>query len=173
MAWAWIARSRREGPAMLALTRQKLPRARARRPASQPEDVWKGAYAVQRAGRREPRRGAARDGLRGARSPCDAAEKLRGDGVPARVVSMPCLELFLAQPEAYRRALVPDDGTPIVAVEAGAGREPAPLRRRRGLVYGIERFGASAPTRTWRSTSASRRTSWRRKVLAHVRRGGA
>jgi transketolase len=76
---------------------------------------------------------------------CDAAEKLAAENVPARVVSLPCLELFLQQPEAYRLALVPQDGTPVVAVEAGRGESLRRLVGHRGLVYGIDRFGASAP----------------------------
>jgi transketolase len=76
---------------------------------------------------------------------CDAAEKLGGEGVPARVVSMPCVELFLEQPEAYRRALLPADGTPVVAVEAGRGESLRRFVGARGFVYGIDRFGASAP----------------------------
>ena len=76
---------------------------------------------------------------------CDAAEKLSADGTPARVVSLPCLELFLEQPEAYQRSLVPADGPPVVAVEAGRGESLRRLVGSGGLVYGIDRFGASAP----------------------------
>ena len=76
---------------------------------------------------------------------CDAAAKLQAEGLPARVVSVPCLELFLEQPEAYQRQLVPDDGTPVVAVEAGRAEGFRRLVGRRCLVCGIDRFGASAP----------------------------
>ncbi|HXV90079.1 MAG TPA: transketolase, partial [Gemmatimonadales bacterium] len=74
-----------------------------------------------------------------------AYERLRADGVRARAVSMPSLELFLRQPPAYRDAVLPPAVTARVAVEAGS---PAPWVRwvgDRGAVIGIERFGASAP----------------------------
>ena len=76
---------------------------------------------------------------------CDAAEKLHAGNVPARVVSLPCLELFEAQPEAWRHALIPPDGPPVVAIEAARGHSLRGLVGGHGFVYGIDRFGASAP----------------------------
>ena len=76
---------------------------------------------------------------------CDAAAELESSKVRARVVSVPCLELFRAEPEEYREQLVPDDGTLVVAVEAGLGESYRGLVGRKGLVYGIDHFGASAP----------------------------
>jgi transketolase len=58
---------------------------------------------------------------------------------------MPCLELFLAQSESDQLALVPDDGTPVVAVEAGRGESYRRLVGRNGLIIGIPHFGESAP----------------------------
>jgi transketolase len=58
---------------------------------------------------------------------------------------MPCTSLFLAQPEAYQQRLIPDDETLVVAVEAGRGESLRRFVGRRGLVCGIDRFGASAP----------------------------
>jgi len=60
-------------------------------------------------------------------------------------VSMPSLECFAAQPAAWRRTVLPDDGTPIVAVEAARGESFWRWIGPRGLVLGIESFGASAP----------------------------
>ncbi len=76
---------------------------------------------------------------------CDAADKLRAEGLTARVVSLPCLELFLEQPEDYRRSLVPEDGPPVIAIEAARGESLRRLVGSRGLICGIDRFGASAP----------------------------
>ena len=76
---------------------------------------------------------------------CDAAGKLRAEGTAARVVSMPCVSRFLAQPLAYQLQLIPDDDTLIVAIEAGRGESLRRFVGRRGLVCGIDRFGASAP----------------------------
>ena len=141
MAWAWIARHQ-DGPAMLSLTRQKV-KALSRPAAFRREDVLRGGYAVREPGA-ETKLVLVATGSEVSLA-CDAADKLAGDNVAARVVSLPSLELFLAQPEAYREALVPSDGTPVVAVEAARGESLRRLVGGRGLVYGIERFGASAP----------------------------
>ena len=54
-------------------------------------------------------------------------------------------ESAITQDDAFIESLVPDDGTPIVAVEAARGVSFRKLVGRKGLVYGIARFGASAP----------------------------
>ncbi len=142
LAWAWIA-EKAEGPAMLALTRQGVP-SLTRTDAFTPEDVWKGGYVV-RDGGAAPRVTFVATGSEVGLA-CKSAEALEGEGIAARVVSMPSLELFEAQPEAYRKEVVPD-GTPVVAVEAGRGGSFQGLAGRDGLVYGIQRFGASAPAK--------------------------
>jgi transketolase len=75
----------------------------------------------------------------------EAAARLRGDDIAARVVSLPCLELFLEQSADVRRSVIPDDGTPVVAVEAARGESLWRVVGANGLIYGIDRFGASAP----------------------------
>ena len=141
MAYAWVLQ-RAEGPVLLALTRQGVPGLD--RPGDfEIEDVWKGAYRV-----REP--AAACDLVMVASGSevslaCAAAEELAAGGIEARVVSMPCLELFLAQPESEQLALVPDDGTPVVALEAGRGESYRRFVGRKGLIIGMQRFGESAP----------------------------
>jgi transketolase len=140
-AWAWIAQ-RAQGPCALALTRQKLP-ALPRPAGFRPEDTWRGAWVV----RGTP--GAPEVVLVASGSEvslcCAAAEKLAARGTAARVVSLPCLELFRAQPEAWRREILPADRVPVVAVEAARGLTLQGLVGARGFVYGIDRFGASAP----------------------------
>ncbi len=140
-AWAWIA-ERASGPALLALTRQTLP-GLVRPSGFELRDVWKGAYCV-----REPARAPAvvlaATGSEVSLA-CSAADALEADGLAVRVVSVPCVELLLEQPESYRASLLPQDGTPIVAVEAGCGESLRRLIGPRGLIYGIDRFGASAP----------------------------
>ena len=142
MAYAWIARSAR-GPALLALSRQTLPQLE-REPGFEPADVLKGAYAL-----RDPSETAKvvllATGSEVALA-CNAAAKLQSDGFPVRVVSVPCLELFLEQPESYRKQLIPEDAT-VVAIEAGVGESFRRLVGSTGLVYGIDRFGSSAPYR--------------------------
>jgi transketolase len=70
-----------------------------------------------------------------------ARDVLAGRGVAARVVSLPCLELFLDQSEEHRDAVLPP-GLPVVAVEAAATQS---WWRIADDVVGLDRFGASAP----------------------------
>jgi len=141
MAYAWYL-EKGAGPVLLSLTRQGVPALE--RPAEfSPSDVWKGAYVVS-----DPEAKAdvvllatgSEVGLA-----VDAAAELAKDGVGARVVSMPCVDLFLELPDAEQDAIVPDDATPIVAIEAGRGETLRRFVGRRGLVIGMESFGASAP----------------------------
>jgi transketolase len=75
----------------------------------------------------------------------DAAAALKGEGVAARVVSMPCAEVFDAQDEAWRDSVLPAGVTARVAIEAGVSdgwwRYTGPA----GAVVGLDRFGASGP----------------------------
>lgn len=70
----------------------------------------------------------------------EAASVLAGDH-SVRVVSMPCWELFDAQPDDYRRRVFPT-GVPVLAVEAGAS---IGWERLADAAVSIDRFGASAP----------------------------
>jgi transketolase len=139
-AYGWIARHT-SGPSLLALSRQKLPslpRARALTPA----EFARGAYVVRNPA--NPQVVLVASGSEVSLA-CDAAEKLHAENIAARVVSLPCLELFLAQPESVRNALIPTESTPVVAIEAARGQSLRGLVGTRGFVYGIDRFGASAP----------------------------
>jgi transketolase len=140
MAWAWTLEHER-GPVALILSRQKL-RALKRSAKFEPRDVWRGAYAVEDAA--QPDAVLVATGSEVALA-CEAAALLRAEAVSVRVVSLPSLERFRAQPEAERAALVPADGTPVVAIEAARGESLSALVGPRGLVHGIDRFGASAP----------------------------
>ena len=74
----------------------------------------------------------------------EAAAKLAKDGIAIRVVSVPCLENFMAQSADYRSHVLPA-GIPRVAFEAGRGESWGRLIGCDGLFIGIEHFGASAP----------------------------
>jgi transketolase len=74
----------------------------------------------------------------------DAKAALDAAGTPTRVVSIPCLELFEAQEETYRRAVIPRSSRRI-AIEAGRGAHWYKYVGEDGLVISMERFGASAP----------------------------
>jgi transketolase len=140
-AWAWAMQKAR-GPVVFVLSRQTVPLFE-RDPGFATEAVWQGAYAVREAGERPDVVLLAT----GSEVPvaCDAAAKLAADGIAARVVSAPSLELFDAQGADFRSELLPP-GVPVVAVEAARGgsflRYTAAAG---GFVYGIERFGMSAP----------------------------
>jgi transketolase len=74
----------------------------------------------------------------------EAARTLEADGVRARAVSVPSMELFAAQDAAYRTSVLPAD-VPRVAIEAAHPMSWYKLAGAGGVVLGIERFGASAP----------------------------
>ena len=130
------------GPVALVLTRQKVPvidRARYAPAAG----LQRGGYVLA-----DPPAGKPEIVLMGTGSEIElvvgAYEKLIADGRRPRAVSMPCLEYFAQQAQAYRDDVLPP-GTPRVAVEAAA---PQPWYRwvgEQGAIVGIERFGASAP----------------------------
>ncbi|MEB2344178.1 MAG: transketolase [Deltaproteobacteria bacterium] len=141
MAWAW-ALERARGPVALALTRQDLPPL-VRPKGFVPADVWRGGYGVVEPGAK-PDVVLLATGSEVSLS-VEAAAKLAADGIAARVVSAPCLELFAAQPEDWRRTLLAGGATPVVAVEAARGESFRRFVGPKGLVVGIDRFGASAP----------------------------
>ncbi len=75
----------------------------------------------------------------------DAAATLAAQDIPARVVSMPCVEVFAAQDAAYREAVLPAAMRARVAVEAGHPDTWFKYVGLDGAVVGIDRFGLSAP----------------------------
>ena len=75
---------------------------------------------------------------------CDVAALLEAEGIPARVVSVPSIGLFLDQDEEYRQSVIPAS-TPVFGLTAGL---PSTLREvvgPRAEIFGLDRFGASAP----------------------------
>jgi transketolase len=136
---AWRAALEAQGPTVLALTRQGLPPL-GDRPA---DAVSRGAYVL-----RDPD-GAPDVVLIGTGSEVQhcvaAAEQLAGDGIAARVVSMPSWELFDAQDADYRASVLPPSVRARVAVEAGRSLGWERYVGDLGAVVGLDRFGASAP----------------------------
>jgi len=74
----------------------------------------------------------------------DARLQLATEGIAARVVSMPSWELFDAQPDGYRAAVLPD-GVPRLAIEAGVTLAWARYVGLEGDTLGLDRYGASGP----------------------------
>ncbi len=139
---AWRAALEHAGPVALVLTRQKLP---VLDPGRFPirDGVRRGAYVLAEAEGGPPDVVLIGTGSE-VHLALGAQERLAGQGVRARVVSMPSWELFDAQPVDYRQAVLPPD-VPAVAVEAGSPRGWRDYVGDRGDVIGLNRFGASAP----------------------------
>ena len=74
----------------------------------------------------------------------EAAAFLAAEGVPARVISMPCLERFNAQERSYRESVLPST-MKLVSIELGRTTPWASVVGREGLMLGIDTFGESAP----------------------------
>jgi transketolase len=74
-----------------------------------------------------------------------AAQALAAEGRSVRVVSMPCMELFEAQPREYRDSVLPPGVGARLAIEPGVAMSWWKWVGSQGDVLGIERFGASAP----------------------------
>ena len=75
---------------------------------------------------------------------CEVAVLLDAEGISARVVSMPCIGRFNEQPEAYRRSVLMPE-LPQFGLTAGLPVTLKMIDGFSGKVYGMERFGASAP----------------------------
>lgn len=136
---AWqAALARTDGPTALVLTRQGLPVLEPAPDGAVPD----GAYV-----RHDPE-GTADVVLIGTGSEVslclDAAALLAEQGVHARVVSMPCIERFLALEQNKREAILPP-GIPRVSVEAGTTLGWARIVGDTGRAFGIDDFGLSAP----------------------------
>lgn len=75
---------------------------------------------------------------------CHAAEELKKEGVEAQVVSVPSIGLFMRQPENYRNQVIPENAK-VFGLTAGLPAALQPLMRGDYEIYGLQRFGASAP----------------------------
>jgi transketolase len=75
----------------------------------------------------------------------DAYEKLKTEGIKARVVSMPSWEIFEQQDDSYKESVLPSDVTARVSVEMGATFGWERYTGSKGRSIGMHRFGASAP----------------------------
>ena len=140
-ALAWQAALQYSGPTALILTRQKLP-VIARTASFTPADSLKGGYVVS-SPNGTPDVVILASGSE-VHVAAEAAVTLASQGIKARVVSVPCLETFLAQPADYIGQVLPV-GIPRVAFEAGRGAPWGRLIGCDGLFICIEHFGASAP----------------------------
>jgi len=144
-AAAWgLALERRDGPSLIALSRQNVP-ALVRPEGFKVADLRRGAY-VLRDSDAEQAITLIATGSEVAVA-LDAAEQLATVGLPARVVSMMSPQTFLQQDAAWRARVLPPQGRR-VSVEAGVTGGWGALLGGRGLAIGIDTFGESAPAET-------------------------
>ena len=141
-AVAWRdAIERRDGPTSLVLTRQGLPHQD--RDGMQIAAIARGGYVLRDTA-------ATADVILIATGSevalaTDAAAALAGEGIAARVVSMPCTDLFDAQDAAYREQVLPAAVSARVVIEAGITETWWRYAGSGGRVIGLDRFGESAP----------------------------
>jgi transketolase len=135
-----IALERRDGPTVLALTRQNLPQLRGN---SQKNLCETGAYELAGAENGKARVSIFASGSE-VQIAMDARKRLGENGVPARVVSVPSLDHFLEQPEDVRKKVI--GNAPVrVGVEAAVRFGWDAVIGEDGAFVGMKGFGASAP----------------------------
>jgi transketolase len=144
-ATAWrIAIEHTSGPVALALTRQNLPILDLQKYPQLPLGVRSGGYVLAHAtGNTSADITLIATGSE-VQLALAAREKLEIQGVRAQVVSLPCWNLFEAQPVEYREAVLPPE-VPMLAIEAGVSLGWRPYVGPGIEVIGVDRFGASAP----------------------------
>ena len=143
-AVAWkLAVASRQRPVLLALTRQEVPTLDRSRYASA-ESLRRGAYVLDDTYDQPPILILIASGSEVALI-LAAAERLQGEGIAVRCVSMPSWDLFDAQPQSYRDEVLPPTVSARLAVELGVAQGWHRYVGDRGDVLSVERFGSSAP----------------------------
>jgi transketolase len=142
-AFAWRhALARKDGPTLLALSRQDLP-TWDRKTYAAAEGTLRGGYVLADSGK-TPR--ILLIGTGSELQHCVVAyEKLRAEGVEARVVSMPCVDLFERQDAAYQAEVLPANVTARIVIEAGVAQGWEKYAGPRGKIIAQAGFGKSAP----------------------------
>jgi transketolase len=130
------------GPVALALTRQDIPILEGTREKAA-EGVTRGGYVLAEASTGTPEIVLIGTGSE-LQLAVAAREALEADGVPTRVVSMPCLDWFEAQGQDYRESVLPPTVKARVSVEAGLAISWYRLLGDAGEAVSLEHFGASA-----------------------------
>jgi transketolase len=142
---AWrMAIERREGTVVLVLTRQGLPVLDLARYPSIPAGVPLGGYVLA-----DPPPDTRPDVILIATGSevhlaLESRDRLAGEGVQARVVSVPSTNIFSMQPDRYRDKVLPPD-VPLLVIEAGASLGWKSYVGPQIAVIGVDTFGASAP----------------------------
>ena len=145
VAWRTILETV-DHPSALALTRQNVPTLD--RSVLAPADgVARGGYVLAEAEGGDPQVVLIGTGSE-VQLALGARDQLQADGVPTRVVSMPCREWFDAQDQSYRDEVLPPAVRARVSVEAGVAQGWRELVGDAGRIVSLEHFGASADFET-------------------------
>jgi transketolase len=138
-----LAMKRTDGPVAMILTRQKAPTLD-RDKLAPAAGLAKGAYVLSDSAGGPPQVILIATGSE-VLIALAAQEKLFASGIRARVVSMPCWELFSEQTAEYRDSVIPRDVSARISIEAGTSFGWHRWVGERGVTIAIDRFGASGP----------------------------
>jgi transketolase len=142
VAWR-IAIARRDGPTLIALTRQNVP-ILDRKTYNSADGLIHGAYVLADIGGGTPQVILMASGSE-VSIVADAGQRLASEGVCVRLVSFPSWELFAMQDQAYRDSVFPPETKARLAVEAGVAQGWERWVGDCGTTISIQGFGASAP----------------------------
>lgn len=134
---------RKDGPTLLALSRQALPTLRQIPEEEARQGTLRGGYIARR--ETSPLELILLATGSELQLAMEASEKL---GTSVRVVSLPCFERFERQTDEYRDFVLPPECVRRISIEAGVSQPWYRYVGRRGVVIGIDRFGLSAPGAT-------------------------
>lgn len=136
---AWLTALTSGQPTCLVLTRQTLPLY-----AGSDCRAMKGGYILSDSEKETPDLLLMASGSE-VEQMIGAQEELKKEGIDARVISMPCMELFLKQDKAYQESVIPTAVRARVSLEAGVTMPWYRFVGLDGKALGIDHFGASAP----------------------------
>lgn len=136
-----LALENKKSPTILIFSRQNLEDIPAADRAAEARKTEKGGYVVYDVP--QPKVVLVANGSEVALA-MHVAERLSEEGVGARVVSVPSIGLFCRQPKAYRNEVIPD-GVKLFGITAGLPAALYPVMKGDFEIFGMERFGASAP----------------------------
>lgn len=137
-AWYTAIKSK-ETPTALVLTRQNLPQLE-----GSGREALKGAYIIKDSKKEKPDMILMASGSE-VNLCIDAAKELLNKGIDARVISMPCLDVFEEQSEEYKESILPKTVRKRLAVEALSGFGLDRYVGLDGKIISMKGFGASAP----------------------------
>ena len=142
-AVAWkTATTKRNCPSALILTRQSLPQYD--RSSEMTDNIQKGGYILKGEENPEPDALIIATGSE-VQYAVNASNALESEGVSIRVVSMPCVEIFEQQSDEYKNSVIPKGLEKIMVIEASMASAWKGYAGHKGVVIGMESFGASAP----------------------------